>query len=878
MRKVFPLLLIFLPFLSFSQARVGLGGQPATPQQPAASQEIDYTQPKEYIIKGITTSGTKFYDANSLISISGLGVGDKIQIPGIAISGAIKKLMDQGILEDVEVTATKIEGENIWLDIFMRERSRLYKITFTGVRKGEKDALNDKVKLIKGKIINEALIKNTQATIKKHYVEKGFLNADVKVRQVSDTARGNNAALNVTITKGPKIKIHDLDLDGREQLPEATVRNKMKGTKQMRFGRVFTPSKFIPKKFEEDKGKVIDFYNKKGYRDARIVVDSVYSHDNKTVDVYVKLEEGKKYYFRNISWQGNYLHSDSLLTEILGLKKGDVYNPEELQKRLQGSPGYDVSSLYMDAGYLYFRADPEETAIEGDSIDINFNIFEGKQFTINKIILNGNTKTSDHVVLREILTLPGQKFSKTAVVSTQQELARLGYFDAEKIGINPIPRNDYTVDIEYTVEEKASDQIELSGGWGGYIGFVGTLGVVFNNFSARNITNLKAWRPLPAGDGQKLAVRFQANGKQFQNYSLSFTEPWLGGKKPNAFSFNINRQVYRIFDYNGYGGYGSGYGYGGYGGGYGGGGYGGVGGPLGNERGYFNTTGASISLGKRLRRPDNRFGLNMALSYMRYEFKNYGILQIRDFDTGNSNNISLITTLTRYDLDNPQYTRRGSSLSLSATLTPPYSLFRPSNWNPNEPQEKYRFLEYHKWMFDLSWFVPITGKLVFHTRAHMGFLGNYNSKLGIIPLERFVLGGSGLSGQGQFAIAQDIIGLRGYDDRSVRTDPTRLYQGNGGVVYNKYVMEIRYPISLNPSATVFVLGFMEAGNNWDSYKYFNPFDLKRSAGIGARIFMPAFGMIGIDYGYGFDRNVGPTGSIQQAGKGQFHFTIGQQIR
>ncbi|MFT4031948.1 MAG: outer membrane protein assembly factor BamA [Siphonobacter sp.] len=865
MRKVFLLVLLILPFLSYSQARVGLGGQPAATQ---SSHDIDYTQPKEYIIKGITTSGTKFYDATSLISISGLREGDKIIIPGISISSAVKKLMDQGILEDVEITATKIEGENIWLDIYMRERSRLYKINFTGIRKGEQDALNDKVKLIKGKIINETLIKNTQTTVKKHFVEKGFLNVSVKVRQLAgDSTLGNNAALIVNIVKGPKVKIHELAFDGREALPEATVRNKLKSTKQMRFGRVFTPSKFIPKKYDEDKEKLIEFYNKKGYRDARVALDSVYSHDRKTVDVYMQLEEGKKYYFRNITWQGNYLHSDSLLSEILGIKKGDVYNPEELQKRLQGSPGYDVSSLYMDAGYLYFGANPEETAIDGDSIDINFDITEGKQFTINKIILNGNTKTSDQVVLREIQTLPGQKFSKTAVVTTQQELGRLGYFDAEKIGIRPIPHSDYTVDIEYTVEEKASDQIELSGGWGGYIGFVGTLGVVFNNFSARNITNPRAWRPLPSGDGQKLAVRFQANGKQFQNYSLSFTEPWLGGKKPNSFSFSINRQIYRLYsssysNYNNYGSY-YGLGYSNYS-------------SLGTETGHFNTTGASVSLGKRLRRPDNRFGLNLALSYMRYDFENYPVL-VTNWASGYANNISFITTLTRYDLDNPQYTRKGSSISVSATLTPPYSLFRKSDWTRVEPQDKYGFLEYHKWMIDMAWYVPLTGKLVFHTRAHMGFLGAYNGSIGIIPMERFVLGGSGLSGQGQFAIAQDIIGLRGYDDRNVRYDPTRSYQGNGGVVYNKYVMELRYPISLNPSATVFVLGFMEAGNNWDSYKYFNPFDLKRSAGVGARIFMPAFGMIGIDYGYGFDRNVGPQG-IQAAGKGQFHFTIGQQIR
>ena len=607
----------------------------------------------------------------------------------------------------------------------------------------------------------------------------------------------------------------------------------------------------------------------------------MYSHDRSTVDVYLNLEEGRKYYFRNITFEGNYLHPDSMLADVLGIRRGDVYSGETIQKRVNQSPGNDLSSLYMDDGYLYFNADPQEIRVEGDSIDVNFNIFEGKQFTINKIIIKGNTKTSDHVVLREILTLPGQKFSKTLVVQTQQELSRLGYFDPEKIDINPIPHNDYTVDIVYGLEEKPSDQIELSGGWGGYIGFIGTLGVVFNNFSVRNIGNKNAWRPLPSGDGQRLQIRFQANGRQFQNYSFTFTEPWLGGRKPNSFSIGFNRQVYRLPDYTAMSAnnpYYNPYSYGGYGyGGYGQGNYGGFSGRL-SFRGYFNTTGINVSFGKRLRRPDNRFSLNAMLSYQLYEFDQYPLLRVENFNSGKANNLSLITTLSRYDLDNPQYTRRGSSISLSGTLTPPYSLFRGKDWSPSTPQDKYRFLEFHKWMFDLSWFVPITSKLVFHTRAHMGFLGNYRRNLGIIPLERFVLGGSGLSGQGQFAIAQDIIGLRGYNDRDVLDDRAHVAGLSGGVVYNKYVMEIRYPISLNPSATVFVLGFMEAGNNWASYQEFNPFNLKRSVGAGARIFMPAFGMIGIDYAFGLDKNIGINGGVQLPGKGQFHFTIGQQIR
>lgn len=871
-------LLSFILFLlaavgASAQLRTGLGSRlgGSEPSAPApGTPALSYADPKTYEIMAITTSGTKFYDANSLVSISGLRVGDKIEVPGESITSAVRRLMEQGILDDVQVSYTKLEEGKIWLNIYLKERPRLYSIQFDGIRKGEKETLNDKVKLIKGKIITESLIKNTQTLIKRHFMDKGFLNTQVRVTQLADTLRGNNAALKVTINKGDKVKINRIEFVGREEIAEKKLRRKLKATKQRRFGRIFTPSKFVPKKFEEDKEKLLEYYSKQGYRDARILSDTVYAQDGKSVNVVLRIEEGKRYYYRNITWEGNYLHRDSVLAEVLGIKKGDVYNPEDMQKRLYGNPGYDLSSLYMDDGYLYFSVEPQEAAVENDSIDVVMRVFEGKQATINKIVLNGNTKTSDHVVMREIRTLPGQKFSKSAIVRTQRELSALGYFNPEKMGINPVPRPDGTVDIEYTVEEKPSDQIELSGGWGGYIGFVGTLGVVFNNFSARNIPNLRAWRPLPAGDGQKLAVRFQANGRYFQNYSLSFTEPWLGGKKPNSFTISINRQIFRqpLTGFN------PAFGGGGLGGGFGG--VGGFGFQTGRPQGVssqFNTTGIVLGLGKRLRRPDDSFSLNMSLSYQRYDFFNSFFLGVSDFTTGIANNLSFITSLSRYSIDNPQFPRTGSTFSLTGTVTPPYSLLRGKDWKPTSPQQQYKFLEFHKWMFDAAWYAPLAPKLVLATRAHMGFLGNYNRGLGIVPFERFVLGGSGLAGQGQFAIAQDIIGLRGYEDRGVGPSQP------GGVVYNKYVMEMRYLVSPNPSATIFVLGFLEGGNNWANYKEFNPFNIKRSAGVGARIFMPAFGLIGIDYGFGFDRNVNfGAGTVQQPGKGQFHFTIGQQIR
>jgi outer membrane protein insertion porin family len=861
MKKLFPVLLLLSTLVvpARAQFRVGLGSQSPTAVSAPETQQFNYQDPKEYVIREITTSGTRFYDANSLVSISGLKTGDKIRIPGDAIPSAIKRLMEQGILEEVEITATKVEGEAIWLDVFMKERPRLYRVSFQGIKKGEQETLNDKVKLIKGKIINEQLMKNAQNTVKKFYVDKGFLNVKVQARQVmGDSARGNNASLVLNIDKGERVKINELRIEGRDALKNSVVRRKLKGTKQKKFGRLFTPSKYIPKKFEEDKEKLIAFYNKKGYRDARITSDTVYANDGETVNVVLRIEEGRQYFYRNISFEGNYIRPDSVLSEVLGIKKGDVYNPEEMQKKLFGTPQQDLSSLYMDAGYLYFSATPEEVAVEGDSIDVVIRLFEGKQATINKIILNGNDKTSDHVVLREIRTLPGQKFSKTAIIRTQQELSRLGYFDPEKIGINPVPHADGTVDIEYTVEEKPSDQIELSGGWGGYIGFVGTLGVVFNNFSARNITNLKAWKPLPAGDGQKLAVRFQASGRQFQQYSFSFTEPWLGGRKPNSLTVSLSRQVYRPGQNQINQLYGGNFGY--------------------DPNSKFNTTTIAVGLGKRLKKPDDNFSLNSSLSFQLYEVEKYPFF-IPDLSDGTFRDISLVTTISRYSIDNQQYPRYGSTLSLTGTLSPPYSLFRGKDWRPTSTQDQFKWIEYHKWMFDGAWYVPLTGKLVFHTRAHMGFLGNYRSDLGISPFGRFILGGSGLSGQGQFAtFGQEIIGLRGYDDRGV--GPIARNDGQaqqGGVVYSKYVMELRYPISLNPSATVFVLGFLEGGNNWGSYKQFNPFDIKRAGGIGARIFMPAFGMIGIDYGIPFDGNTSNQG-YKPPFKGQFHFTIGQQIR
>lgn len=843
-----------------AQVRVGVGAGQATEPTATVDDLLNYASPKDYEIAGLTVTGTRYLDPNSLVSLAGLKVGDKIRIPGEAVGSAVRKLMDSGLLDNVEMFATTVVDNKVSLMFRVLERPRLYKVSFLGIKKGEQDQLKDKVKLNLGKIVTNTITKNTQMAVRKFFIDKGYLNTKVKITTVPDSAR-NNATMRVLVDKGQKVKIAKITFDGRTEVDESAVRMKMKNTKEMRFGRLFSPSKFVPKKYEEDKQKLITYYNKLGYRDALIEHDTIIHTGANTIKLNLAVNEGRRYYYRNVDFSGNYLYKADQLREVLGIKKGDVYDPEDLDKRLNGNPGQDLSSQYMDIGYLYYNAQPIEKSIDGDSIDLEIRIFEGKQATINRVMLNGNTKTSDHVVMRTVRTLPGQKFSKTNLIRTQRELSTLGYFDPEKIGITPIPQNDGTVDIEYTVEEKPSDQIELSGGWGGYVGFVGTLGLTFNNFSARNIGNRSAWRPLPSGDGQRVQLRFQANGAQYQVYSLSFTEPWLGGRKPNALSVSASHTVYQTFiDYNNpnYNPYQSLKGR--------------------KPTGSYTNTAFTVGLGRQLKVPDDFFSLTNSISFQRYDLNNLDIFQI-GYSNGVSNNFTFNTTLSRNSIDSPQFPRSGSSFTLSGSFTPPYSAFRKVSIESEKPEDKYKFVEYHKWMFDASWFQTVFGKLVLSTRAHMGFLGSYNSRTSIGPFERFVLGGSGLAGQGQFALAQDIIGLRGYDDRSVYTadydrTSTQQERSRGGVVYNKFVAELRYPVSLNPSATIFVLTFLEAGNNWSSYKQYNPFDLKRSVGFGARIFMPAFGLIGIDYGYGFDKIPG----VKDKASGQFHFTIGQQFR
>ncbi len=831
--------------------------------QPSRSNnDISYSAPQQYTIGGIEVEGVRYLDHNALISISGLKVGDEINVPGEEISNAIKKLWDQGLLSDVAINASRIEGSKIFLTLELKERPRLSKFSFKGIKKGQADDLKNKVNLVRGRIVTDAMLKNAQNTVRKHFVEKGFLNTEVRIVQIEDTLQHNSVALRIEVDRKSRVKINDIYFEGNEVFTEKQLRRKLKETKERRPYRIFKASKFIRSKFEEDKEKLISFYNAQGYRDAYIIQDTVYTYDDRSVNVGIKVNEGIKYYFRNITWTGNYVYTDEVLSNVLGIKKGDVYNLENLEKRLQYDPTgkVDVSSLYLDDGYLFFHVEPVEVSIIGDSIDIEMRMVEGTQANIKNVTVTGNTKTNDHVILREIRTLPGQKFSRTALIRSQREIAQLGYFDPEQIGISPVPNPaDGTVDINYTVVERPSDQIELSGGWGGFFGFVGTLGVTFNNFAIGKVTNWREWKPLPAGDGQRLSLRLQANGRQFQTYSASFVEPWLGGRKPNSFSVSLTHSSQAQLD-------------------------------PGNFRrvmGSLQVTGLTLGLGRRLTVPDDFFTLSNSLSMQRYTLDNFQSVlgSALGSDVGGKriyNQITFNTTLSRNSIDNPTFPTRGSSLTLSVNATPPYSRLI-SNFNPENGEVSpmaSRWVEFHKWMFDASWFIPLAPKLVINTRAHSGFIGSYGG-VQPGPFDRFQMGGDGITGF-NFLLGTDIIGLRGYQNLTVgdleRDAQGRVLQqrfvGGGGVAFSKYVSELRYAVSTNPAATIFVLGFVEAGNNWSNLNRYNPFDMKRSAGVGARIFMPAFGMIGVDYGFGFD----PIPGISPRNKGQFHFTIGQQIR
>lgn len=892
------LLLLCLIWSVSALAQIRLGQSRYASAKPINILELNYAKPQKFRIAGIKAVGLSTLDEVAIISLSGLKVDDRIEVPGDAISGALKKLWGQGIIGDVKILVTKIEGEDIYLLLDLTERPRFSRVEFSGINKTQEGELRDKVN-IRGRVVRDDVLNTAKRNIEKYYLDKGYLNTEVKIIQDRDTTLPNSVKLRFDIDPKAKVKINEIAIYGNEEISDRAIKGKLKKTKEHArvaifkdiYSRIldadaksistsifntqeaseeqvnqyihknfklnfFNGSKFIPKEYRSDKEKAITFYNSKGFRDAKILEDSIYDFTENKINIDISLEEGRKYYYRNITFTGNYIHEDEVLLAKLGIQKGDVYDKEKLDKRLNYDPqkGDDVSSLYQDNGYLFFSIDPVEINVSGDSIDLEMRIFEGPQVTVNSVGIKGNDRTSDHVVMREIRILPGQKFNRSLLVRTIRELSTLGYFDPEKI--NPDLRPNFesaTVDITFELEERPNDQIELSGGWGGFFGFVGTVGLVFNNFSIKNIGDFSKWDPLPVGDGQKLSLRVQANGQAFQNYSLSLSEPWFGGKKPNSLSFAFNHSVQRQVDYFNQAG--------------------------GGDLGSFKITGVTLGLSRRITWPDDYFSISNSLQFQNYEFNQFGTSFGLSYATGNSKSVVLNTTIARNNVDNTIYPRQGSNIILSMNLTPPYASLNNNLNEESQDQDKYKWLEYHKWMFDASFYTPVFGspKWVASARAHMGFLGSYGNKLGIIPLERFVMGGDGMNFN-NFALGQEIIGLRGYENQSIT--PGRSTRGTanpdpyGGVVYNKYVMELRFLVSPNPSATIFLLTFAEAGNNWGDYRDFNPYNLNKSAGVGARIFMPAFGLLGVDWGYGFDPI---PGTLQRSGP-KFHFTIGQQFR
>ena len=818
--------------------------------------------PREYTLAGISIDGAIFLDHELIIQKSGLQRGEKIAIPSDKISKAITKLWDQGLFSEVSILKEKTQGNNLFLRIKLQESPRMSRYKFSGVSKSEADQIRDDLDLFSGKIITEALKMNVKNISRNYFIEKGFLKAKSTISTESDTLVNNSKILKIDVDKGSRVKINEIIIDGNYFLSDEKIKRLMKETKERKWYRFYKKSKFQNSLFNQDKNAIAEKYNEIAHRDVQIISDSIYDFDENSINVYLKISEGNPYYIRNIKWSGNQKYSSGLLDTILGIKKGDLYNQTSLETKLFMNPnGTDISSIYMDDGYLFFQVTPIEKKIENDSVDLEIKIYEGKQARIKKVNVTGNTKTSDHVILRDMYTHPGDLFSRDAIIRTQRQLAQNGYFDPEKLGVNPMPNpTDGTVDIEYVVEERPNDQIELSGGWGNN-SLVGTLGLTFNNFSARKLFKKGSWSPLPSGDGQRLSIRAQSSGYFFQSYNMSFTEPWLGGKKPNSFTVSAyhSLQSYdRKFITDSLDAEGNK--------------------AINPDRRVIKITGVSVGLGKRLKWPDDYFSVYYEAGYQYYDLNNFG--NVFSFSEGYVNNPYVLWRISRNSIDQPLYPRSGSSISLSLkTSVYPYSRINAfDDHSLLTDQEKYKYLQYNKFKFTSSWFTPISKdkKLVVNARLGFGLLNGWNKNLGAPPFERFYLGGSGLSG---FNLdGREIIALRGYDEQTISSN-------TGDRLISKYTLELRYPVSLNPSATIYLLSFLEGGNSWNDYKKYNPFQVKRSAGFGVRIFLPMFGLLGLDYGFGFDPldpgaagEVNHNAQIQSKGyRGQFHFTIGMNI-
>ncbi len=866
-----------------------------------AQERIPFDQGKKYILAKVSVVGKISFNEQTVVTFSGLQKGQEITVPGEEISGAIKKLGKLGLFDEIAFYVNKVESDSIYLDLNIVELPKLNEVKFVGIKKSKVEGLIKDNNLTKSKIVNENLITTTKNYIENKYKKEGFYNTKVTITTTPDTTAGNNVNMLVRVDKGDKVKISSIDFIGNKQLTASQLRGAMKDTKQKNVLRVFKASKFIPEKYKTDLEKVIAAYKEKGYRDARIIYDSVkYNKEKNMLAIKINLEEGNKYYFGNIKFLGNTVYSDQQLNRYLGIKKGETYNGVLLEKRIADKTkpdGEDITNLYQNNGYLFSNINAVETRTANDTIDFEIRITEGPIAYFNKISVVGNDKTNDHVIYRELRTKPGEKYSKELLVRTIREIGQLGFFDPEAIDpkFKNVDAGAGTVDIEYNLVEKGSSQVELQGGYGGG-GFIGTLGLSFNNFSARNMFKKEAYKPLPMGDGQKVALRLQAS-TYFQTYSVSFSEPWFGGKRPVQFNSSISYS--KQFNYS----YGRNV----------------------NKSQSFNIFTVQVGLAKRLTVPDDYFVLSQSVSYQHYDLNNY-YTGLFTFGNGASRNLAYTVGLTRSNKGvNPIFPTYGSEFSVSAKITPPYSLFNGIDYSTlgekeeyklratadataadangqmikkgdyldssgnkvstyqeagadaaKVDQQKYNWLEYYKIKFRADWYNKVYGKLVLRTLTEFGFMGAYNPDRGVVPFERFYLGGDGMANYSMDG--RETVGLRGYENNSLTPiitdkDDSRYGQQVGATIYNKFSMELRYPITLKPSASIYALTFLEAGSAYDGFKNYNPFDLYRSAGFGLRVFMPAFGLLGIDFGYGFDAQPGESKAHGQ----EIHFIIGQQF-
>ena len=831
---------------------------------------VDYNNPQKYIIGGVSVEGNKHFSPEQILQVTGLQKGMEVTVPSETFSSIVNRLWMQKFFEDVAISVDSLapSRDTAFFKISIVERPRVSRWTYSGVKSGEQKELQERLNLRRGGEFSEYVAKTSSDIIKRYYKEKGFQNVQVDVNTKKDSMVRSAIRVQFAVDRGNKVKIKTINFNGANNVKESKLVRAMKKTRDSRLQNFFSSKKFQEKEYDNDKRAMLSVFNEAGYRDARIVKDTMYYIEPDRLQIDFEIDEGKKYYFRDVTWTGNSVYTSDVLDNILMIKKGDVYDVVTMEKRLFGGgkqSEYDISKLYRDNGYLFFSIQPVELNVVGDSVDVEMRIVEGKPATLNNIVINGNDLTNERVVRRQVFTRPGYLFSQSDFERSIREIASMGQFDPEAImdpakGYSIIPNQlNNTVDIVYNVTEKPSSQLELSGGWGGNT-FVATVGVSFNNFSTRRFFDKTAWRPVPLGDAQNLSVRFQTNGTYYTSLSASFSEPWLFGKKPTSLNMSLyyTRQTNSYLAFN----------------------------ILNNEE-FMEVYGFAAGIGKRLKWPDNYFVLYNQLSWQTYKLQNWAYQFM--FDTGISHNLSYTLSLSRNSTDQQIYPRQGSDFSFSLQLTPPYSLLRKKgismydregnpvytddwrkiDYDLQSPEQRYRWIEYHKWSFKAAVYTKLVGDLVLMARAQFGYLGYYNRKWGYSPFEGFRVGGDGMSGYDTYG--SEIVSMRGYENYSLTPTATSSATGNyyAGNVYDKFTVELRYPVILQPQSTIYALLFLEGGNCWADIRDFNPFQIKRSAGVGVRVFLPMIGLLGVDWGWGFDDPVN--------GKSQFHFVIGQQF-